>query len=38
MTALGANDVLGAAYQLNGWLNFYWNFYVVFSGVVIGWV
>ena len=32
------DDVFGAAYKLNDWLNFYWNFYVVFTGVVIGWV
>jgi len=38
MAALDLKDVLGIAYKLNDWLNFYWNFYVVFSGVVIGWV
>ena len=32
------NDVLAVAYKLNDWLNFFWNFYVVFTGVVIGWV
>jgi hypothetical protein len=30
-------DLLNATYKLNDWLNFYWNFYVVFSGVVVGW-
>ena len=38
MIILDVKDVLNAAYKLNDWLNFYWNFYVVFSGVVIGWV
>ena len=38
MAPLTTDDVLGAAYKLNDWLNFYWNFYVVFTGVVIGWV
>ena len=38
MPPLDLKDVLGAAYKLNDWLNFYWNFYVVFTGVVIGWV
>jgi hypothetical protein len=31
-------EVLNALYKFNDWLNFYWNFYVAFSGVVIGWV
>ena len=38
MPTLGLSDVLAAAYKLNDWLNFYWNFYVAFTGVVIGWV
>ena len=38
MAALSPQDILGAAYRLNDWLNFYWNFYVAFTGVVIGWV
>ena len=38
MTALDLPTVLNAAYKLNDWLNFYWTFYVVFTGVVIGWV
>ena len=38
MAALSLQDILGAAYRLNDWLNFYWNFYVAFTGVVIGWV
>jgi hypothetical protein len=38
MSTLGLPEVLNAAYKLNDWLNFYWNFYVVFTGVVIGWV
>ena len=38
MPTLGLPDVLNAAYKLNDWLNFYWNFYVAFTGVVIGWV
>ncbi len=35
---LDLKQTLDAAYKLNDWLNFYWNFYVVFTGVVIGWV
>src|SRR4029453_15934071 len=38
MPTLGLPEVLNAAYKLNDWLNFYWNFYVAFTGVVIGWV
>ena len=38
MSTLGLPEVLTLAYKLNDWLNFYWNFYVVFTGVVIGWV
>jgi hypothetical protein len=37
MATLGLKDILEAAYKLNDWLNFYWNFYVAFTGVVIGW-
>lgn len=37
MDALSLKDILDAAYRLNDWLNFYWNFYVAFTGVVIGW-
>lgn len=37
MAGLSLQDTLGAAYRLNDWLNFYWNFYVAFTGVVIGW-
>jgi len=32
------DQALTAAYKLNDWLNFYWNFYVVFVGVVFGWL
>jgi hypothetical protein len=32
------DQLLNAAYKLNDWLNFYWNFYVVFVGVVFGWI
>jgi hypothetical protein len=32
------DQMLNAAYKLNDWLNFYWNFYVVFVGVVFGWI
>jgi hypothetical protein len=35
---LDLKQTLDAAYKLNDWLNFYWNFYVVFTGVVIGWI
>ena len=35
---LDLKQTLDAAYKLNDWLNFYWNFYIVFTGVVIGWV
>jgi hypothetical protein len=38
MMELSNADVLNAAYKLRDWLNFYWNFYVAFSGIVIGWV
>ena len=38
MPTLGLPDVLNAAYKFQDWLNFYWNFYVAFTGVVIGWV
>lgn len=32
------DQMLNAAYKLNDWLNFYWNFYVGFVGVVFGWI
>jgi hypothetical protein len=32
------DQMLGAAYKLSDWLNFYWNFYVVFVGLVLGWI
>jgi hypothetical protein len=38
MITYDLNTVLSAACKLNDWLNFYWNFYVAFAGVVIGWV
>ena len=38
MPSLGLSEVLNAAYKFQEWLNFYWNFYVAFTGAVIGWV
>lgn len=35
---LDLKQTLDTAYKLNDWLNFYWNFYIAFTGVVIGWV
>lgn len=32
------DHMLAAGYKLLDWLNFYWNFYVVFMGVIIGWL
>jgi hypothetical protein len=36
--SLSLSEVLNAAYKFQEWLNFYWNFYVAFTGAVIGWV
>jgi hypothetical protein len=36
--AASIDQMLNAAYKLSEWLNFYWNFYVVFVGVVLGWI
>jgi hypothetical protein len=38
MTAGNVGDVLGAAYKLTDWLNFYWNFSVIFAAAILGWV
>ena len=32
------DQVLSAGYKLLDWLNFYWNFYIVFVGVILGWL
>ena len=34
---INTNQIINAAFKLNDWLNFYWNFYVVFVCVVLGW-
>jgi len=30
--------VLNAAYKLTDWMNFYWNFTVIFAAAILGWV
>jgi hypothetical protein len=37
-TSTSIDQLLNAAYKLNDWLNFYWHFYVIFVGVIFGWI
>ena len=32
------DQMLSAGYKLIDWGNFYWNFYVIITGVILGWL
>ncbi|MBU0730511.1 MAG: hypothetical protein KKE17_12455 [Proteobacteria bacterium] len=35
---MNESDMLQAAFKINEQINFLWNFYVVFSGILLGWI